>query len=325
MLNFCITRAWQSILIVLAMSLLVFLSVYAIGNPIDIFINPQADQATRAATIARYGLDRPLPEQYLLFLRNLLRGDFGTSFVYNVPAMGLIFDYLPATLELAAIAIFLIIIIGIPLGLYVGYRPDTLASKCIMGGSVLAFSVPGFYMALLLILIFSVELGLLPSGGQGETVSVFGMQWSALTPDGWLHLLLPACNLAMYRLALIIRLTRAGVREAVLSDYVRFARAKGVPPVRILTHHVLRNIMIPLTTVLGMEFCGMVAFSVVTENIFSWPGAGKLVIDSIRTLDQPVVVAYLLLVAVMFVVVNCVVDILYSVLDPRIRLGGGQA
>lgn len=321
MLNFVFTRTWQAMLILLFMSVLVFVSVYAIGNPIDILINPQADQAVRAATIAKYGLDKPLYEQYFAFMKNMLQGDFGTSFVYNVPSMRLIFDYLPATIELAVVAMLMIIVLGIPAGLYVGYRPETPLSKAIMGGSVLAFSVPGFYMGMLLIMIFSMELGWFQSGGRGQTVTLFGVQWSIFTLDGWKHLILPATNLALFRLALVVRLTRTGVREAILSDYVKFARAKGVPPLRILSRHILRNIMIPLTTVLGMEFCSMVAFSVVTENIFSWPGAGKLVIDSIRTLDQPVVVSYLLLVAVMFVLVNFVVDVLYSVLDPRIRLG----
>lgn len=321
MLNFVFTRTWQAILILLFMSILVFVSVYAIGNPIDILINPQADQAVRAETIAKYGLDKPLYEQYFTFMKNMLQGDFGTSFIYNVPSMRLIFDYLPATIELALVAMLMIIVIGIPAGLYVGYRPETPLSKTIMGGSVLAFSVPGFYMGMLLIMLFSMELGWFESGGRGETVRFLGVDWSIFTLDGWKHLILPATNLALFRLALVVRLTRTGVREAILSEYVKFARAKGVPPVRILFRHILRNIMIPLTTVLGMEFCSMVAFSVVTENIFSWPGAGKLVIDSIRTLDQPVVVSYLLLVAMMFVMVNFIVDILYSVLDPRIRLG----
>jgi len=319
MLGFFLTRTWQSLLILLCMSVLVFLSVYAVGNPIDMLINPQADQALHAATVQRYGLDKPLYIQYGIFLKNALQGDFGTSFVYNVPTVRLIFDYLPATFELALTALFIIIIIGIPLGLYAGYHPENWLSKVIMNGSLLVFSIPGFWMGLLLMLLFSVELGWVPSGGRGETVNLFGVDWSVFTLDGWSHLILPAMNLALFRLALVIRLTGAGVREAVLSDYVRFARAKGVAPFHILMRHVLRNIMIPLTTVLGLEFVAMVAFSVVTEDIFSWPGAGRLVIDSIRTLDQPVVVTYLLLVAGMFMIINLVVDLLYSVLDPRIR------
>lgn len=324
MLSFFFKRAWQSALVLLLMSLLVFMAVYAIGNPIDILINPQADQALRAETIARYGLDKSLPEQYVVFLRNALTGDFGTSFIYNVSAMELILEYLPATLELAIVAMLMTIVIGVPLGLYAGYHPESFFTKLIMSGSVLAFSVPGFWMGLMLILIFSVELGWFSSGGRGETVAIFGVEWSVFTLDGWAHLILPAVNLALFRLALIVRLTRAGVREAILSDYVKFARAKGVSSLRVLVRHVLRNIMIPLTTVLGLEFGAMIAFSVVTETIFSWPGTGKLVIDSIRTLDQPVVVSYLLLVAAMFVIINLVVDILYSILDPRISLGSRQ-
>ncbi|ABM59603.1 ABC transporter permease [Verminephrobacter eiseniae] len=322
MLNFILQRSAQAVVVLLLMSVLVFVAVYAIGNPVDILINPQADQTMRDETIARYGLDKSVAQQYLLFLKNALAGDFGTSFVYDSPALGLIFSCLPATLELALVAMLLSICIGVPLGLYAGYRPDGWSAKLIMGGTVLGFSVPAFWMGLMLILVFAVQLGWLPSGGRGETVAWLGAEWSVLTLDGWRHLLLPASSLALFRLALIVRLVRAGVREAIMADYVKFARAKGVSPLRVMLRHVLPNIMVPLVTVLGLELGTMIAFAVVTETIFSWPGTGKLVIDSIRTLDQPVVVAYLLLVVFMFIVINMVVDILYSMLDPRIRLGG---
>jgi peptide/nickel transport system permease protein len=321
MLSFVLRRCAQAVVVLLLMSVLVFAAVYTIGNPVDILINPQADQAVREETIRRYGLDLPLHQQYLVFLRNALAGDFGTSFVYNVPALGLIFSYLPATLELAVVAMAITLVIGIPLGLYAGYRPDSFFSRLVMGGTVLGFSVPAFWMGLMLILLFAVELGWFSSGGRGETVKLLGIEWSIFTADGWAHLVLPALNLALFRLALIVRLTRSGVREALLADYVRFARAKGVGPVRILFRHVFRNIMIPIVTVLGLEFGAMIAFSVVTETIFAWPGTGKLVIDSIKTLDQPVVVAYLLLVVFMFIAINLVVDVAYSVIDPRIRVG----
>ncbi|MCW5237235.1 ABC transporter permease [Verminephrobacter eiseniae] len=324
MLNFILQRSAQAVVVLLLMSVLVFVAVYAIGNPVDILINPQADQTMRDEAIARYGLDKSVAQQYLLFLKNALAGDFGTSFVYDSPALGLIFSCLPATLELALVAMLLSICIGVPLGLYAGYRPDGWSAKLIMGGTVLGFSVPAFWMGLMLILVFAVQLGWLPSGGRGETVAWLGAEWSVLTLDGWRHLLLPASSLALFRLALIVRLVRAGVREAIMADYVKFARAKGVSPLRVMLRHVLPNIMVPLVTVLGLELGTMIAFAVVTETIFSWPGTGKLVIDSIRTLDQPVVVAYLLLVVFMFIVINMVVDILYSMLDPRIRLGGRQ-
>jgi len=322
MLGFLLQRLASALVVLAAMSLIVFAGVYAIGNPIDVLINPAADQVTRAETIARYGLDRPFWEQYLRFARALLSGDFGTSFVFNTPALPLILSKLPATLELALAAMLIAILFGIPLGMAAGLKPEAPASKAIMAGSILGFSLPTFWVGLMLILLFSVELGWLPSGGRGETVTLLGIEWSFLTADGLSHLLLPALNLALFKLPLIIRLTRAGMREAMLADYVRFARAKGLSRARVVGVHAFRNILIPIVTVLGLEFGSVVAFAVVTETIFSWPGMGKLLIDSILTLDRPVMVAYLMLVVAMFVLINLLVDIAYAALDPRVRLGG---
>jgi peptide/nickel transport system permease protein len=321
MLGFLLQRLASAVAVLAAMSLIVFAGVYAIGNPIDVLINPAADQVMRAETIARYGLDRPFWEQYLRFASSLIGGDFGTSFVFNIPALPLILSKLPATLELALSAMLIAIAFGIPLGMLAGLKPEAASSKAIMAGSILGFSLPTFWVGLMLILVFSVELGWLPSGGRGATVTVLGIEWSFLTADGLAHLLLPAVNLALFKLSLIIRLTRAGMRETMLADYVRFARAKGLTRARVIGVHAFRNILIPLVTVLGLEFGSVVAFAVVTETIFSWPGMGKLIIDSILTLDRPVMVAYLMLVVAMFVLINLLVDIAYAALDPRVRLG----
>ena len=321
MLGFLLQRLVSAAVVLAAMSLIVFAGVYAIGNPIDVLINPAADQVVRAETIARYGLDRPFWEQYLRFAGSLISGDFGTSFVFNTPALPLILSKLPATLELALSAMLIAIVAGIPLGMAAGLRPEAASSKAIMAGSILGFSLPTFWVGLMLILVFSVELGWLPSGGRGETVTLLGIEWSFLTADGLAHLLLPAFNLALFKLSLIIRLTRAGMRETMLADYVRFARAKGLSRARVVGVHAFRNILIPIVTVLGLEFGSVVAFAVVTETIFSWPGMGKLIIDSILTLDRPVMVAYLMLVVAMFVLINLLVDIAYAALDPRVRLG----
>jgi peptide/nickel transport system permease protein len=321
MLGFLLQRLAAAVAVLAAMSLIVFAGVYAIGNPIDVLINPAADQVMRAETIARYGLDRPFWEQYLRFASSLLAGDFGTSFVFNTPALPLILSKLPATLELALSAMLIAIVFGIPLGMLAGLRPEAASSRAIMTGSILGFSLPTFWVGLMLILVFSVELGWLPSGGRGETVTLLGIEWSFLTADGLAHLLLPAFNLALFKLSLIIRLTRAGMRETMLADYVRFARAKGLSRARVVGVHAFRNILIPIVTVLGLEFGSVVAFAVVTETIFSWPGMGKLIIDSILTLDRPVMVAYLMLVVALFVLINLVVDIAYAALDPRVRLG----
>jgi peptide/nickel transport system permease protein len=227
---------------------------------------------------------------------------------------------MPATLELAVAALLIAVVFGIPLGVYAGLKPDSGAAKSIMAGSILGFSLPSFWVGIMLIMIVAVMLGWLPSTGRGDTVAVLGVQVSFLTLDGLQHLLLPAINLSLFKLSLVIRLARAGTREVIHQDYIKFARAKGLSERRVVLVHVLKNIMIPVVTVLGLEFGGLIAFSVVTETVFAWPGMGKLIIDSIRELDRPVVVAYLMIVVLMFVIINLVVDIVYSLLDPRVRI-----
>ncbi|HVF63214.1 MAG TPA: ABC transporter permease [Casimicrobiaceae bacterium] len=317
---YIIRRSLQSILVLAAMSLLVFVGVYAIGNPIDILINPQADQIDRERAIAALGLDKPLVEQYGTFLFGAISGDLGKSFVHATPALKLIVEKMPATLELAFAAMLIAILLGIPLGLWAGLKPDTFAGRSIMAGSILGFSLPTFWVGLMLIMVFSVMLGWLPSNGRGPTVELLGIPVSFLTVEGWRHLIMPATNLALFKLALLIRLTRAGTREALLQDYVKFARAKGLPNSRVIGVHVLRNILIPIVTVIGLEFGSVIAFAIVTESVFAWPGMGKLLIDSINFLDRPVIVAYLMVIVTIFIVINLLVDLLYSVLDPRVRL-----
>ena len=302
------------------MSLLVFVGVYAVGNPIDILINPQADQEDRERAIAALGLDKTLPAQYLSFLGGVVHGDLGRSFVHATSALGLILERMPATLELAFAAMLIAIIIGIPLGLWAGLRPNGVAGRTIMAGSILGFSLPTFWVGLMLIMVFSVILGWLPSNGRGPTVDVLGVPVSFLSVEGWRHLLLPATNLALFNVALLIRLTRSGAHEALLQDYVKFARAKGLTNFRVIGVHVLRNILIPIVTVIGLQFGALIAFAIVTESVFAWPGMGKLLIDSINLLDRPVIVAYLLVIVTFFIVINLLVDILYSLLDPRVRL-----
>ena len=321
MIAFVIQRILQGLAVIAVMSLIVFTGVFAIGDPVEILINPDADQATRAAVAQALGLDQPLWKQYLVFVRNALHGDLGTSFAFNIPAIDLILQRLPATLELAVTATLLAIVIGIPLGLLAGLRDGSLASRTIMAGSILGFSLPSFWVGLILILTFGVWLGWLPVYGRGDTVKVLGVEWSFLTLDGLRHLILPALNLALFKIALFIRLTRAGVREVVPQDYVRFARAMGTSPRRVLAIHILKNILIPLVTVIGIEFGSVIAFAVVTESIFNWPGMGKLIIESINRLDRPVIVAYLMVIVTLFVVINLVVDLAYAALDPRVRLG----
>jgi peptide/nickel transport system permease protein len=325
MLGYVIQRLLQSVLVMLAMSALVFLGVYAVGNPIDVLISPDATQDIRAQAIRSLGLDLPLWQQYLAFLGRVLSGDFGRSFVFGMPVLDLVLSRLPATLELALISVLIGAILGVPLGIYAGYRPEGALSRGIMAVSVLGFSVPTFWVGLILILTFAVNLGWLPAGNRGPTVEVLGVGWSFLTLEGLSFLALPALNLSLFKLAMMIRLARAGTREIMLTDTVKFARAAGLSEFTILRRHVLRLIAIPLVTVFGLEFGSTLAFAVVTETIFSWPGVGKLIIDSINALDRPVMVAYLVLVAFLFVTINLVVDLSYALLDPRLRRGGRAA
>jgi peptide/nickel transport system permease protein len=325
MLSFTIRRLGQSLFVLVAMSFLVFLGVYAIGNPVELLVNPQADAIERARATAALGLDKPFLEQYATFLARAARGDLGRSFVYNVPAIQLILDKLPATLELAAAAMVFAIGLGIPLGLLAGLKPHSWVGRAIMGGSILGFSLPTFWVGLVLIMVFSVQLGWLPPNGRGETMLLAGIPVSFLTADGLAHLAMPAANLALFKLSLLVRLTRSGTREALLQDYVKFARAKGLAPRRVIGVHVLKNILIPIVTVIGLELGSVIAFAIVTESIFAWPGSGKLLIDSINQLDRPVIVAYLLVTVTIFIAINFVVDVLYSLLDPRVRLGSVAA
>ena len=320
MLVFILRRGMQSVVVLLAMSLLVFVGVYAVGNPIDILINPQADQQERERAIATLGLDKSLPEQYLSFLSGAAHGDLGRSFVHATSALGLILERMPATLELAFAAMVIAIVLGIPLGLWAGLKPNGVAGRTIMAGSILGFSLPTFWVGLMLIMVFSVMLGWLPSNGRGTTVDVLGVPVSFLTVDGLRHLVLPATNLALFNVALLIRLTRAGAHEALMQDYVKFARAKGLTNGRVIGVHVLRNILIPIVTVIGLQFGALIAFAIVTESVFAWPGMGKLLIDSLNLLDRPVIVAYLLVIVTFFIFINLLVDVLYSALDPRVRL-----
>src|SRR6185437_4033032 len=288
-----------------------FVGIYLIGDPVLMMISPDASELEREAVRRALHLDLPMWQQYLLFVNDALHGNFGRSFLAGQPAMGLIFERFPATLELAFMSLVISLALGLPMGVYAGLRPNSPGSKAIMTGSILGFSLPNFWVGLMLIMVFAVMLPdlvpgwpRLPASGRGATVDVLGVHLSFLTLDGLRHLLLPAITLSLYKGALIVRL----------------ARATGLSERRIVGVHVLKNIMIPIATVSGLEFGQTVAFAVVTETVFSWPGVGKLLIDSILLLDRPVVVAYLVIIVFFFVVLNLVVDLLYSVLDPRVRL-----
>ena len=317
---FLLRRFFQGLLMVLVASVLVFVGVYAIGDPMALLVPTDATTQTREAAAQALGLDRPLYEQYLTFLTNALQGNLGVSFVFRENALTVILERLPATLELASAAMFLALVIGVPLGAVAGMTPGGLADRSLLIGSVLGLSLPTFWIGILLILFFAVELGLLPASGRGETVEVFGVALSFLTLDGLRHLILPALSLSLLPMAILGRLTRSGVIEALNLDFSRFARAQGNSRNQIVMRYVLRYISIPLVTVFGIYFGTLIAFTVVTESVFSWPGMGKLIIESIGQLDRPLVLAYMMLSIVLFMVINLVVDVLYCLLDPRVRL-----
>ena len=322
MTAFILRRSLQSIVVLFVMSLIVFVGVNLVGDPVDMLINPEADQAEIDRVIRDLGLDRPVSEQYWYFVVNAFQGDLGRSFIFGEPALKLIIQRMPATMELALFSLLMAVVFGIPLGIYAGLKPSSKVSKTIMAGSILGFSMPTFWVGIILIMFFSVSLGWLPSTGRGEVATYFGITSSIFTFDGLSHIFLPAFNLALFKLSSVIRLARAGTREVILQDYIKFARAKGISESRVVRIHLLKNIMIPVITIIGLEFGSLIAFSTVTETVFAWPGMGKLIIDSIYHLDRPVVVAYLMIIVVIFVTLNLIVDILYSVLDPRVRIKG---
>lgn len=325
MLVFLTRRFIGGLLVLFVTATLVFFAVFALGNPVDVMVSPDADQAERAAAIARLGLDRPILEQYASFLWNAVRGDLGNSFVYGKPATTVILERLPVTLELAIVAMVIALGIGLPLGIIAGLKPAGLSGKAIMSGSILGFSLPNFWIGLMLISIFAVQLKWLPSGGRGPTVDVLGIPLSILSLEGLKYLILPAFTLALYKTSLIIRICETGTRNVNRQDYIRTARARGVPPGRIVTVHLLKNVIIPVITVMGLEFGAMIAFAVAVETVFSYPGMGKLLIDSINRIDRPVIVAYLMVTCLIFVTVNLIVDALYAVLDPRVRFSASKA
>ena len=324
MTAFILRRSLQSLIVLFVMSLLVFGGVNMVGDPVDMLISPEADQMEIDRVIRDLGLDRPVTEQYWYFLVNAFKGELGRSFIFGEPALKLIIQRMPATMELALFSLLMAVVFGIPLGVYAGLKPEGKLSRTIMAGSILGFSMPTFWVGILLIMFFSVNLGWFPSTGRGETATYFGMTSSIFTADGLSHLFLPAFNLALFKLSSVIRLARAGTREVILQDYIKFARAKGVQESRVIRVHLLKNIMIPIVTVIGLEFGSLIAFSTVTETVFAWPGMGKLIIDSIYNLDRPIIVAYLMIIVLIFVTLNLVVDILYSFLDPRVRIKGAK-
>ena len=308
------------VIVLLVVSVIVFGVMNLTGDPVLLLVPPEATDAEIAVAREQLGLNLPLWEQYQIFISNAIHGNMGVSYMFKRPALDLILERMPATLEMTIFAMIMAGVIAIPLGVYAGAYPDKMMSKVIMSASLLGISLPSFWLGIMLILVFAVELNIMPSSGRGEVTSFWGINLSILTVDGLQHITMPALTLAVGQMAMLIRLTRAGIMEVMRQDYIKFAKAKGMSAQRVLFGHALKNALIPVITVFGLQFGQMIAFATITETIFAWPGMGKLLIDSIYRVDRPVIVAYLMLVAMLFVVINFLVDVIYTLIDPRIEV-----
>ena len=320
MVKYILKRLFQMVITLLISSILVFILANCIGDPVNMIVSPKAPPEVREQVREMLGLNKPIWEQYITFVSDAIRGDFGDSYIYKEDVLGLILQRAPATLELVFVSVILALVISIPLGVYAGAFPKRKSSSLIMGGSILGISLPTFFIGIVLIFVFSLLLGWLPSSGRGPTATFLGMKFSLFVQGGLKYIILPAVTLSVTNIASLVRLTRAGVMENMRQDYIKFARAKGVSTRNVLFGHALKNALIPVITVFGMEIGSLIAFTTVTETIFSWPGLGKLLIDSINSVDRPVIVVYLCLTTVLFVFINFVIDLLYTIIDPRIEL-----
>jgi ABC-type dipeptide/oligopeptide/nickel transport system permease component len=319
MATYIARRLIQGIIVLLVASLICFFIFRYMGDPVITMAGRYATFQEREGVRHALGLDKPMYVQYGRFLWNALHGHFGVSYVTRVPALGLILERFPATFELASTAVCMAFVFGVGLGVLVALKPYSWRNRLIMAGSLGGISIPTFLMGILLIMFFAVYLKILPPFGRGETVQVGFWRTGFLTLDGIKHLILPALTLAMYQLAVLLRLTRAGMREVMTEEYIKTAWSKGLPPLKVIFKHALRNALIPVITITGLQFGEIIAFSIVTETIFQWPGMGNLLLTSIYETDQPVVVTYIMLAAMIIITLNIVVDILYGIINPKIR------
>lgn len=319
MATYIARRLIQGLIVLLAVSMICFVIFRYMGDPVVTMAGRYATFEEREEVRRAFGLDQPMAVQYGRFLWNAVHGNFGKSYVSRVPALGLIMERFPATLELATTAIVVAFTLGVILGVLVALKPYAMRNRLIMAASLGGISIPTFLSGILLIMIFSVYLGVLPPYGRGETVQIGFWRTGFLTLDGIRHLILPAATLALFQLAVLLRLTRAGMREVMAEEYIKTAWAKGLPPFKVIFKHALRNVLIPVVTITGLQFGELIAYSIVTETIFQWPGMGNLILTSFFENDQPVVVTYIMLAAVIIISMNIIVDILYALINPRIR------
>ena len=317
--TYILRRLIQGAFVLLAVSFICFIIFHYVGDPVLSLAGRYATIQEREMVREAFGLDKPFYVQYTRFIFNAAQGNFGKSYVSRIPALGLILERFPATAELATTAIFIAFVLGVGLGVLVSLKPYALRNRFIMAGSLGGISTPTFLMGIVLIMIFAVYLGVLPAFGRGDTVRIGFWRTGFLTWSGISHLILPAFTLGMYQLAVLLRLTRAGMREVLTEEYIKTAWSKGLPPRKVIFKHALRNVLIPVVTMTGLQFGELIAFSIVTETIFQWPGMGNLLLISIYETDQPVIVTYIMLAALIILSLNIIVDILYAFLNPKIR------
>jgi peptide/nickel transport system permease protein len=319
MLAFIVKRLANAAGVMLTVALVAFLIFRFLGDPVEMMLNEQATQIQRDELRVRLGLDQPVIAQFLTFVANALRGDFGISFRNQQDVFALIAERFPATFELVLVATFLSLLVGIPLGVVSAIRRNSAAAQVLQFVSLIGVSLPSFAVGILLILVFSVELGLLPAFGRGETVSIGGWTTGLLTPSGRAALVLPSIALSLFQITLVMRLVRAEMLEVLRTDFIRFARARGLSNRVVHFRHALRNCLMPVITVVGIQVGNLIAFALITETVFQWPGMGLLFIQAVTFVDIPVMAAYLIIVSFIFVAMNTIVDLAYAAVDPRLR------
>ena len=325
MLAFVVRRLLQAVLVMLAVALIAFAMFRFVGDPVNSMLPENATTEDRRALRAQLGLDAPIPTQFQRFVRGAVGGDFGISYRNKRPVSDLIAERLPATLELVAAAAVFALAIGVPMGVYTALNPRGLSSNMLQVVSLVGISVPTFVTGILLILVFSIWLNWLPSFGRGEVVQLGWWSTGLLTTSGLKSLVLPSVMLGLFQVTLIMRLVRAEMLEVLRTDFIRFARARGLPDRAVHFAHALRNTLMPVITITGLQLGSMIAFAIITETVFQWPGMGLLFIHAVNFADIPVMSAYLVLVAFIFVVINMAVDLLYFVVDPRLSVSGERA
>ncbi len=319
MLAFLIKRTANAIFVMLSVSFIAFMIFRFVGDPVELMLNEQATQAQRDALRAKLGLDDPFIVQFTTFVKNAAQGDFGISFRNQQDVLAMIAERFPATFELVIVATLISLVVGIPLGVITAIHRQRWYAETLQFASIIGISLPSFVVGIGLILIFSVWLGWLPAFGRGETVDLGWWSTGLLTPSGRLSIILPALSLSLFQITLVMRLVRAEMLEVLRTDFIKFARARGIPARTIHFRHALRNCLMPVVTMTAMQIGGLIAFALVTETVFQWPGMGLLFIQAVTFVDVPIMAGYLCIVALIFVTLNALVDITYAVIDPRLR------